>query len=159
NGLTYYIKNNPKAKDKAELRLVINAGSVLEEEHQQGLAHFLEHMAFNGTRNFEKNELIDYLENLGVSFGADLNAHTGFDETVYKLSLPTDEETFNTGMQILRDWADGITLSHSEIDLERGVVAEELRGGRHVGRRMFESYIPVITNDSRHSKRFPIGLE
>src|SRR5690606_8795852 len=85
NGLTYYIKHNEKPKDKAELRLVINAGSVLEDEDQQGLAHFVEHMAFNGTKSFEKNELISYLQGLGVEFGADLNAHTDFDETVYKL--------------------------------------------------------------------------
>ena len=158
NGLKYFLKHNDKTPNEAEFRLTINAGSILETEEQQGLAHFLEHMAFNGTRNFEKNELIDYLENLGVEFGADLNAHTSFDETVYKLTIPTDEkETFNDGFQILRDWADGITLSDEEIDLERGVVAEELRGGLSASRRMFYEYIPVITNQSRYADRLPIG--
>ena len=158
NGLTYYIKHNPKTENKAELRLVINAGSLLETEEQQGLAHFLEHMAFNGTRNFEKNELIDYLESLGVLFGADLNAHTSFDETVYKLTLPTDdEEVYDKGLEILRDWSDGITLAEKDIDEERGVIAEELRSGLIGSRRLFNSYIPLITNNARHAERLPIG--
>src|SRR5690606_30198223 len=158
NGLTYYIKHNPKPENKAELRLAINAGSVLETDEQQGLAHFLEHMAFNGTTNFEKNELINYLENLGVRFGADLNAHTSFDETVYKLTLPTDDlEIYDTGLQILRDWADGITLSDKDIDEERGVVAEELRSGLVGSRRLFNSYVPLITNNARYAERLPIG--
>jgi zinc protease len=158
NGLTYYIKHNPKTENKAELRLVIDAGSVLETEKQQGLAHFLEHMAFNGTRNFKKNELIDYLENLGVLFGADLNAHTSFDETVYKLTLPTDDdEVYDKGIEILRDWSDGMTLAEKDIDEERGVIAEELRSGLIGSRRLFNSYVPLITNNARHAKRLPIG--
>lgn len=157
NGLTYYIKHNAKPKNKAELRLVINAGSVLEDEDQQGLAHFLEHMAFNGTKNFPKNELIDYLQSLGIEFGADLNAHTGYDETVYKLSVPTDTETFDTSLQVLRDWADGITFDDEEIDNERGVVAEELRARSGAGMRMYYKSIPVITNNSRYAERVPIG--
>ncbi len=157
NGLTYYLKHNEKPKNKAELRLVINAGSVLEDEDQQGLAHFLEHMAFNGTKNFPKNELIDYLQSLGIEFGADLNAHTGFDETVYKLSVPTDTETLDTSLQVLRDWADGITFDEEEIDNERGVVAEELRARSGAGMRMYYQSIPVITNNSRYASRLPIG--
>ncbi|MBF8148266.1 insulinase family protein [Winogradskyella sp. F6397] len=157
NGLTYYIKQNAKPKNKAELRLVINAGSILEEDDQQGLAHFVEHMAFNGTKSFEKNELINYLQGLGVEFGADLNAHTGFDETVYKLSVPTDEETFNTSLQVLRDWADGITFEDEEIDNERGIVAEELRARSGAPMRMYYQSIPKITNNSRYAKRLPIG--
>ncbi|KQC31669.1 hypothetical protein AAY42_07920 [Flagellimonas eckloniae] len=157
NGLTYYIRHNAKPKNKAELRLVVKAGSVLEDEDQQGLAHFLEHMAFNGTKNFPKNELIDYLQSLGIEFGADLNAHTGFDETVYKLSVPTDTETFDTSLQVLRDWADGITFDDEEIDNERGVVAEELRARSGAGMRMYYQSIPVITNNSRYASRSPIG--
>tara|TARA_R110002049_G_scaffold306093_3_gene503986 strand:- start:734 stop:3553 length:2820 start_codon:yes stop_codon:yes gene_type:complete len=157
NGLTYYIKHNAKPKNKAELRLVINVGSILEDEDQLGLAHFVEHMAFNGTKSFEKNKLIDYLQSLGVEFGADLNAHTSFDETVYKLSVPTDEETFNTSLQVLRDWADGITFDNEEIDNERGIVAEELRARSGAGMRMYYKSIPLITNNSRYAERAPIG--
>lgn len=157
NGLTYYLKHNEKPKNKAELRLVINAGSMLEDKDQQGLAHFLEHMAFNGTKNFPKNDLIDYLQSLGVEFGADLNAHTGYDETVYKLSVPTDEKTFDTSLQVLRDWADGIVFSDEEIDNERGIVAEELRARSGAGMRMYYQSIPVITNNSRYAERVPIG--
>lgn len=158
NGLTYYIKQNSRTKDKAELRLVVNAGSILEDEDQLGLAHFVEHMAFNGTESFKKNELINYLQNLGVEFGADLNAHTGFDETVYKLSVPTnDEAIFDTSLKVLREWADGITFDDEEIDNERGVVAEELRARSGAGMRMYYQSIPVITNNSRYAKRSPIG--
>jgi zinc protease len=157
NGLTYYIKHNAKPKSKAELRLVIKAGSILEDEDQQGLAHFVEHMAFNGTKSFEKNKLIDYLQSLGVEFGADLNAHTSYDETVYKLSVPTDTETLNTSLQVLKDWADGITFENEEIDNERGIVAEELRARSGAGMRMYYQSIPKITNNSRYVKRTPIG--
>lgn len=153
NGLTYYIKRNAKPKNKAELRLVLKAGSILEDQDQLGLAHFIEHMAFNGTKHFPKNELINYLQSIGVEFGADLNAHTSFDETVYKLSVPTDTETLNTSLQVLRDWADGITFDHEEIDKERGVVAEELRARNGVGSRMYYQSIPVLTNNSRYAEQ------
>ncbi|WP_417444586.1 M16 family metallopeptidase [Joostella sp.] len=158
NGLKYYLKKNVKPEAKAELRLVLDAGSILEDENQLGLAHFIEHMAFNGTKSFKKNELIDYLQSIGVQFGADLNAHTSFDETVYKLTVPTDDEgIFDTSLDILRDWADGITLSDDEIDKERGVVAEELRARNNANSRMYDKTISVITNNSRYSKRLPIG--
>lgn len=158
NGLTYYLQKNTKLENKAELRLVINAGAILEDEDQLGLAHFVEHMAFNGTKNFKKNDLIDYLQSIGVEFGADLNAHTSFDETVYKLSVPTDDiKIFNTSLQVLRDWADGITFDHVEIDNERGIVAEELRARSGAGMRMYYKSIPVLTNNSRYAKRAPIG--
>ena len=111
NGLTYYIKKNAKPADKVELRLVVNAGSILERDDQQGVAHFVEHMAFNGTKSFQKNELISYLQTIGVQFGADLNALTNFDETVYILPVPTDKaEYLDTGLQILTEWASAITL-------------------------------------------------
>ena len=91
NGLTYYVKKNAKPEDKIEFRLAVNAGSILENEDQQGLAHFVEHMAFNGSKNFKKNELVNYLQSIGVEFGADLNAYTSFDETVYMLPIPTGD--------------------------------------------------------------------
>src|SRR5690606_36394020 len=106
NGLTYYIRPNAKPENKVELRLIVNAGSILETDKQQGLAHFTEHMLFNGTKNFPKYELVDKLEMLGVQFGADLNAYTSFDETVYMLPIPTDKPgNLDIGFQILQDWA------------------------------------------------------
>ena len=122
NGLTYYIKNNPKPEDKLELRLVVNAGSILENEDQQGLAHFMEHMNFNGTKNFKKNELVDYLQGIGVKFGAHLNAYTGFDQTVYILPIPSDDSIkLEKGFQIIEDWAHNAMLDEKDINDERGV--------------------------------------
>src|ERR1044071_6781472 len=106
NGLTYYIRQNKKPENRAQFHLVVNAGSILETEKQQGLAHFLEHMAFNGTKNFQKHELINFLERIGMSFGADLNASTSFDETMYRLEIPMDKpEVLKKTFQILEDWA------------------------------------------------------
>src|SRR5688572_3917570 len=123
NGLTYYIRKNSKPENKVEFRLAVNAGSVLEREDQQGYAHFLEHMAFNGTKNFKKNELISYLQSIGVDFGAHLNAYTSFDETVYFLSIPTEKkELLDKGLLIVRDWASAITLDPEEVKKEQGVV-------------------------------------
>src|SRR6478672_2986524 len=111
NGLRYYIRENHKPDKRAELRLVVNAGSILEDEDQRGLAHVVEHMAFNGTTHFAKNDLVDYLEGVGMRFGPDINAYTSYDETVYMLTLPTDSAgVLDTGMQILQDWATGITF-------------------------------------------------
>ena len=130
NGLTYYIRQNKKPENRAELRLVVKAGSILEDDDQLGLAHFMEHMAFNGTKNFAKNDLVSYLQSIGVKFGADLNAYTSFDETVYILPIPTDDEKIvNQSFQILEDWAHNITLDHDQIDSERGVVIEEWMEG------------------------------
>ena len=158
NGLTYYIRHNEKPEDKVELRLAVNAGSILEEENQLGLAHFLEHMAFNGTKNFEKNELVSYLQSVGVKFGMHLNAYTGFDQTVYILPIPSDSaEVLNTGLQILEDWAHNISLQEEEIDKERGVVLEEWRLDRGAEQRMRDEYLPVIFEGSRYAERLPIG--
>lgn len=158
NGLTYYIRQNPKPEDKAELRLVIKAGSILEDEDQQGLAHFVEHMAFNGTKNFAKNELVSYLQSIGVKFGADLNAYTSFDETVYILPVPTeDEETLNKAFQILEDWAGNLTFDPEEIDKERGVVIEEWRRGLGASERLRQQYFPKLLKGSRYVDRLPIG--
>tara|TARA_R110001632_G_scaffold2635_3_gene11642 strand:+ start:1656 stop:4463 length:2808 start_codon:yes stop_codon:yes gene_type:complete len=160
NGLTYYVKSNPKPENKVELRLVIKAGSILEDEDQLGLAHFMEHMNFNGTKNFEKNELVDYLQSIGVKFGADLNAYTSFDETVYILPIPSDdEETLNKGFQILSDWASATSLKGKDIDEERGVVLEELRLRQGADDRMLQEYLPLLAYNSKYSKRLPIGTK
>lgn len=160
NGLTYYIRKNTKPENRVEMRLAVNAGSLLENEDQLGLAHFVEHMAFNGTKNFEKNEIVDYLQSIGVQFGADLNAYTSFDETVYMLPIPTDDEAIiDKGLQILEDWAHNVTFTEEEIDKERGVVLEEWRLGQGAQQRMRDEYFPVLFKDSRYAERLPIGTE
>ena len=128
NGLTYYIRHNEEPLDRAHISLVVRAGSVHEEEEQRGLAHFVEHMAFNGTERFAKHEIIDYLESIGSSFGSHLNARTGFDDTLYFLDIPTgDPEITETAFQILSDWAYAVSFDPEEVELERGVVLEEWR--------------------------------
>lgn len=160
NGLTYYIRKNAEPKNRAELRLVIKAGSILETEEQRGLAHFMEHMNFNGTKNFPKNELVNFLEKSGIKFGADLNAYTSFDETVYMLPVPTDTlEKFEKYLSVLADWSGNATLEHSEIDKERGVVLEEARLRKGAGQRINEKLYPVLFRGSRYAERLPIGLE
>ena len=145
NGLTYYIRKNIEPKNRAELYLVNKAGSVLETDDQQGLAHFTEHMAFNGTKDFPKNELVNYLQKAGVKFGADLNAYTSFDETVYQLPLPTDSvKVFEKGFDILADWAGHVTFDTKEIDGERGVVLEEERlRGKNAQERLQQQILPL----------------
>src|SRR5690554_2761607 len=126
NGLTYYIYPNDYPRGEAVYRLFIKSGSVNEEEGQRGLAHFLEHMAFNGTRTFPGNELVSFLESKGAKFGRDLNAHTSYNETVYKLKLPsTSDGMVDTTITILADWLDGLLLEEDEIDAERGVILSE----------------------------------
>ena len=134
NGLRYYVRANKKPEKRAELRLVVKAGSVLEDDDQQGLAHFVEHMAFNGTAHFPKNEIVKFIESLGMRFGADLNAYTSFDETVYMLQVPTDKpEVMDKALLILEDWAHNVSFENEEIDKERGVVMEEWRLRRGAG--------------------------
>jgi zinc protease len=160
NGLTYYIKKNGKPEKHVELRLVVKAGSILEDDDQQGLAHFNEHMAFDGSRHFEKHELISYLESIGVKFGADLNAYTSFDETVYILPIPTDKkENLETGFRVLEDWAQGVSLKDDAIDAERPVVLEEARIGKGAGDRISRQLLPEIFNGSQYANRLPIGKE
>lgn len=160
NGLTYYIQKNARPERRLELRLVVKAGSILEDEDQQGLAHFVEHMAFNGTANFRKHELIDYLQSIGVKFGADLNAYTSFDETVYILPIPTDRpENVTRAFQVLEDWAHGLSFEDEEIEKERGIVLEELRLGKGAGDRIGKKVWPKIFNGSRYAERLPIGKE
>lgn len=158
NGLHYYIRHNPKPEHRAELRLAVNAGSILENDDQQGLAHFVEHMAFNGSEHFEKQELVDYLESIGMRFGPDLNAYTSFDETVYMLQVPTDSaEELSTAFQILEDWGHLLSFNDEEIDKERGVIIEEWRLGRGAEQRMRDKQFPIILKDSRYAQRLPIG--
>ncbi|WP_084404194.1 M16 family metallopeptidase [Flavobacterium tegetincola] len=158
NGLTYYIKQNGKPENKVDLRLVINAGSILENDDQQGLAHFMEHMCFNGTKNFPKNKLVDYLQSIGVKFGQHLNAYTSFDETVYFLPIPSDDpEKLEKGFQIIEDWAFNAVLTPEEIDKERGVVLEEYRIGLGAGKRMMGHYMPKMMYKSHYADRLPIG--
>ncbi|MBC7745567.1 MAG: insulinase family protein, partial [Flavobacterium sp.] len=160
NGFTYYIRKNLEPKDRAQLYLANKIGSIVENDDQQGLAHFVEHMSFNGTKNFPKNELVSYLQKAGVRFGADLNAYTSFDETVYQLPIPTDDpELFKNGLQIMRDWAQDATLDLTEINKERGVVLEEKRLGKGAQQRMQDKYLPMLFNNSRYSNRLPIGTE
>jgi zinc protease len=158
NGMKYYIRKNSKPEKRAELRLAVNAGSTYENDDQQGLAHFVEHMAFNGSKHFKKNDLVNYLEGIGTKFGPDLNAYTSFDETVYMLQIPTDnEEIFKKGFLILEDWACNLSFDSVEIEKERGVVTEEWRLGQGAFERMSRKYWPLLFKDSRYADRFPIG--
>lgn len=158
NGLTYYIRHNAKPENKVDLRLVVNAGSLMENDDQQGLAHFMEHMNFNGTKRFPKNALVDYLQSIGVKFGQHLNAYTSFDETVYFLPIPSDDpQKLEKGFQIIEDWAFNANLTPEEIDKERGVVLEEYRLGLGADKRMEDRYLPKMLYKSRHAERLPIG--
>ena len=158
NGLKYFIRANSEPKNRAFLRLVVNIGSLAEEENQRGVAHFLEHMAFNGTEHFEKTKLVERLEAIGMQIGTGLNARTSFDETVFMLSVPTDApEHMETAMQILEDWAGALTLDPEEIALERGVVLEEWRAGQGAGSRIRDQHLPVLYAGSRYAQRLPIG--
>lgn len=158
NGLRYYVRENGRPENRALLRLVVNAGSILEDEDQLGLAHFVEHMAFNGTRNFEKQALVDYLESIGMAFGPDINAYTSFDETVYMLEVPMDDpEMLATAFRILEDWAGAVVLDPEEVEKERGVVTEEWRLGRGAAARMRDQQFPVLLEGSLYADRLPIG--
>lgn len=159
NGLTYYIRKNSEPKNRAVLYMALKAGSLMETDAQQGLAHFTEHMAFNGTKDFPKNELINYLQKAGVKFGADLNAYTSFDQTVYQLPIPTDSAAlFKNGFKILANWAGHIRMEDADIDEERGVIVEEDRQrGKNAQSRMQKELLPVLLGNSRYAARIPIG--
>lgn len=158
NGLRYYILENREPENRAELRLVVRVGSLMEDEDQLGLAHFLEHMAFNGTERFEKQELVRFMESIGMRMGPGLNASTSFDETIYQLQVPTDNpEYLDTAFRIMEDWATALSLESEEIDLERGVVIEEWRQGQGAGSRVRDQQLPVLLQGSRYASRLPIG--
>ena len=160
NGMTYYIRSNENPKNRAELYLIVRAGSVDEDDDQQGLAHFTEHMSFNGTKNFPKHELIKYFESIGMDFGAEINAYTSFDETVYTITVPLDSsEYIEKGLQVLYDWACQVTDSDEEINNERGVILEEIRGRKGADTRMRKQYYPVLLYNSKYAVRFTEGKE
>ncbi|MGF7230486.1 M16 family metallopeptidase, partial [Arachidicoccus sp.] len=161
NGLTYYIKPNAKPAQKVELRLVVKAGSILENPDQQGLAHFMEHMEFNGLKHYPKNELVDYLQKIGVRFGADLNANTGWDRTYFMLPIPTDNPgNLEKGFQIVGDWAGGALITTDEVNEERHVILEELRmRDLNAQTRMLRKFLPDMLNDSRYAYRMSGGKD
>ncbi len=158
NGLSYYIKQNKKPEQRLVFRLAINAGSICETDGQQGLAHFCEHMCFNGTKNFPSNKMVDMLEEMGVKFGSELNAATGFDQTVYMLKIPTDSmEWINRGFQVIEDMAHQVSLEDADIEKERNVIVEEWRLGLGADDRMMAQYLPVLFKGSKYADRLPIG--
>ena len=158
NGLTYYVRHNALPANRANFYIAQKVGSVQEEDNQRGLAHFLEHMCFNGTDHFPDNTLTKYCENIGVMFGQDLNAYTSTDETVYNIdNVPVTPGNVDSCLLILRDWADGLTLAPAEIDKERGVIHEEWRLRSSATMRIFERNLPTLYPGSRYGNRFPIG--
>ncbi len=159
NGLSYYIRHNGEPIGRAHISLAVKAGSVLETDDQQGLAHFVEHMAFNGTERFAKQEIVEYLESIGSTFGAHLNARTGFDDTLYFLEIPADDpEITERAFQILSDWAFAIALDPEEVDLERGVVLEEWRLYQGFDSRLQQNLLDLLFSDSLYASRAPIGI-
>ncbi len=160
NGLKYLIVQNKKPEKKIELRLAVNAGSMMEDNDQLGLAHFMEHMNFNGLKHFPHNEVVHYLQSIGVKFGADLNAYTSFDETVYILPIPSENKAkVDSGFTILADWSGAALLDNKEIDSERSVVLEESRLGKGAEDRMFRKWFPRYLNGSLYAERLPIGKD
>ena len=159
NGLVYLFRENHRPENRAELRLVVKAGSVDEDEDQRGIAHFVEHMLFNGTESWAGNDIIDYFESIGARFGADLNAYTSFDETVYSITVPTDrEDLLPRGVEILAEFAGKARHEQAEIEKERGVVLDEWRRGLGAGKRIRDAQLPILLKGSRYAERLPIGL-
>lgn len=160
NGLTYYILPNKKPEKKVELRLILNTGSLSEDDDQAGLAHMCEHMAFNGTTHFKKNDIVSFLQDIGVGFGNDLNAYTSFDRTVYILPIPTDKPgNLEKGFQVLEDWAHNVTYLTDDIEGERAIILEESRLGKGAEDRMERKWLPLYFNGSRYASRLPIGKD
>src|SRR5262245_43361782 len=158
NGLTYFIRKNARPANRVLLRLAVKTGSLDEADDQQGLAHVLEHMAFNGSEHFKPGELVSYFESAGSRLGPHVNAQTGFEDTIYMLDLPSDKpEIVEKGFTAFADFAGGLTLDPKEIDKERGVVIEEWRGGLGASSRIRDKQIPVLFYHSRYADRLPIG--
>ncbi len=159
NGLRYFLRQNARPAGRVSMRLAVNAGAIQEDPDQRGLAHVLEHMAFNGTEHFKPGELVSFLESIGARFGPHVNASTSFDETIYMLDIPTDKPGYlDRGMTVLQDFAAGISLLPAEVEKERGVVLEEWRGRLGAGSRLTDKQLPVIFQGSRYAERLPIGL-
>lgn len=160
NGIRYYIHPNGKPEERAYITLLLNVGSLQEEEHERGAAHFVEHMAFNGSAHFNKNDLVTTLESLGMSFGSDINAFTSFDNTRYHLEIPTDNpDNWSTIAMILDDWITGIKFEPEEVEKERKVILSEKRARKGLGERLSEVLTPINFGDARHGKRMPIGTD
>ena len=159
NGLTYYIRHNEQPKQRCEFHIAQAVGAILEEDHQNGLAHFLEHMAFNGTQHFPGKGIINYFESIGVSFGGNINAYTSIDETVYRLSdVPTYREgIIDSALLVMHDWSCGLLLLGEEIDAERGVIQEEWRTGRTARRRIWKEMQAKMYPGTQYAKRDVIG--
>ncbi len=159
NGLTYYVRHNEEPKNRAEFHIAQKVGSILENEDQRGLAHFLEHMAFNGTEHFPGKNMLNYLENNGIKFGVDINAYTGFDQTVYRISnVPTTNQGLvDSCLLVLYDWACAISLEDKEIDNERGVINEEWRTSSSAAQRTWEVTLPIMYEGCQYANRLPIG--
>lgn len=158
NGLSWKVMENHEPENRIILRLVVRAGSVLEDEDQKGIAHLVEHMAFKGTRSFDKEDLVDYFESIGMAFGPEVNAHTSFDETVYKLEIPADDPAIlDRSLAILREWADSLSFDPEELDKERAIVIEEWRLGRGANQRVRDRQVPVLFRGMPYADRLPIG--
>src|SRR5438093_1187214 len=158
NGLKYFVRKNARPEKRVSLRLAVKSGSLEEADDQQGLAHFIEHMAFNGSAHFKPGALVSTFESIGARLGPHVNAYTSFDETVYMLELPTDKpEIVANGLTALADFAGGLTLDPAEVEKERGVVIEEWRGGLGAGSRIRDKQFPILFYKSRYAERLPIG--
>jgi zinc protease len=164
SGLRYFILENSKPENRACLTLAVNAGSVLEEDDEQGLAHFVEHMAFNGTERFPETDLINYLRSLGMRFGPEVNAYTSFDKTVYGIEVPVESDSYgirripDTALAVIDDWTRAITFAPQDVDDERAVIMEEYRSRLGAWNRIQQQYLPVLFRDSPYAHRLPIGL-
>ena len=158
NGLKYYVLKNEKPAKEVEFRLVVNVGSLHETDEQRGAAHFVEHMAFNGSENFSKNDVIEFFRSTGMQFGPDLNATTGYDQTVYKFRIPADKpDLMEKAFLVMKDWASGIRFNQDDVDSERNIIIEEWRMRKGAWERSWKKFMPTIYNHSRHAKRHPIG--
>jgi len=159
NGLTYYIRNNGQPENRADFYIAQKVGSMQEEDNQAGLAHFLEHMAFNGTKNFPGKSMLNYLQDNGIKFGTNINAYTSFDETVYFMTnIPTtNQNLMDSALLVLHDWSNAIALEEEEIEKERGVIREEWRTRGGAQQRLWDQLLPKMYPDSKYAKRMPIG--
>ena len=157
NGFKYIIKKNSKPRNRAVFRLVVKVGSLEEDDDQKGVAHFVEHMAFNGSTHFKENELIKYIESMGLRFGSHLNASTGYERTLYALTIPLEKDNLEKSFLVFKDWAGGLSFNEKEFEKERGVILEEERQRDTVGLRLYNQYKSMVLGTSKYMYRIPIG--
>lgn len=158
NGISYFTRKNSYPANRISLRLVVKAGSAMEDDDQKGVAHFVEHLAFNGTENFEKSAIVDFFEKIGMNFGAEVNAYTSFEETVYMIEIPADDpKLLETALLVLHDWACAITFDSEEIEKERGVITEEWRLRQNLQGRVSDKQCEFLLKNSVFADRLPIG--